>query len=696
MASSSIALESITDLLEAFESADVRYVHWKSNINVREALAGDDDLDILVHPDDSAVVENLISARGLHRVATPKDKWQPNMYHYYGLDQGAGKLVHLHLHYGLTLGFDFHKNYTLPIVNWYLDRPATVQGIRVPAPEKELIVFVIRTLIKHARAVGWSEFPLAQVRRARRMSNPFGATPLKRAEQVELKHLAGLADEDQLASEIGSLGIGLSHEAFQLYVSNLQAHPEALLGDAAELKRTLRPYGENSEIVSISKAAGRLTTHRARSVATRLGLPTRRNRTLESGGRIFAFIGGDGAGKSTNVAALTKTLASAIDCTTLHVGRPQRTLAATGMKAASVALQKIGRPDASDTALYLGVAHSRRASFKRAERLRARGSVVILDRLPHANISVMDVPRVNPRSGRFGAWASRLERRWYEPIRGVDMLVVLRLDPSIALTRRAEDDAATLLLRSGEVWNGDWSGAGVHVFNTGESGVEDIRKSVLSAAWNCATRTPIRTELVGLSGAGKSSAQTYDSRGAVRSPASSLPYRSYPTAIFVSAIQVIARHGIPLTRHDIRVFQAMAQLRWFVKFASRRATMPSESWQSYVLDQGPIFHLALGIREDRIAPGSDLYRDAVSAIRSWCTGPVIYLDAPNSVLARRVRNRDQDTRSSRLDDQALASFFDEYRRILNSLVGELGEVAAVDSDRPPREVAADVRHLLEA
>ena len=55
------ALLFVKFFLQNIEENNIRYVHWKSNLNLHNALLGDDDLDILVHPEDQEKLENIYS-----------------------------------------------------------------------------------------------------------------------------------------------------------------------------------------------------------------------------------------------------------------------------------------------------------------------------------------------------------------------------------------------------------------------------------------------------------------------------------------------------------------------------------------------------------------------------------------------------------------------------------------------------------
>ena len=73
----------------------------------------------------------------------------PSVLDYYGYDARADKIIHVHAHFQLILGHDMTKNYRLPIEKAYLQ--SAVQGdiFKIPTPEFEFIVFIIRMVLKH-------------------------------------------------------------------------------------------------------------------------------------------------------------------------------------------------------------------------------------------------------------------------------------------------------------------------------------------------------------------------------------------------------------------------------------------------------------------------------------------------------------------------------------------------------------------
>jgi hypothetical protein len=101
-------------------------------------------------------------------------------------------------------------------------------------------------------------------------------------------------------------------------------------------------------------------------------------------------------------------------------------------KAASV-----GRKLTFSSALhFLSLAYNRKNAFKRAQRLRAKGAIVLLDRIPLEGITAMDCPRVHLVANGKYKKLIELEKKLYAKIHGVDALFVLKLNPEIALKRR--------------------------------------------------------------------------------------------------------------------------------------------------------------------------------------------------------------------------------------------------------------------
>lgn len=692
-------LSTIAKLITSLHSRKIRYVHWKSNINIDRALAGIDDLDLLVHPGDAAEFHRLIDEIGFQRALTVKDDWQPHMYHYYCPDRRTRKMVHLHLHYALTLGYDYHKNFTLPILDWYLRDRRRTRSIYLPRPEQEYVVFTIRLLIKHARSVALVEFPLPQLKRLLKRQAGSRGGRLSQNEINEFNTLAALVDRQRLQTVLDEIGIPeLDSSTFARYENAIRraiSDGTGIYASAAALKGALHAYRSSGEARSMALSWGRLNRQRAVRLAARLHVIHARGKQSGSGGRIVAFIGGDGAGKSTNVQALRNSLSDAFTARAIHVGRPSRSVRAFGLSAAARVAGMIRLGRTHSTLRNLALALNRNSAFHRAERIRDRGGIAVLDRLPHPNIKHMDGPRIGEGVGPLGRRAADYERKLYKHITGADLVIVLRLDPEIALQRRPEDDPTVLRERSGEVWSKEWTGKGIFAIDTGINAADEVKGAALDRAWQSIRETRTRCEIVGLSGSGKTSVVTA-LEGENPNLRRSLPYKRFPLILLAAVIEEAVRGKFPRSRLDARISKNLIQLRWFVKMATKIRTKDVRLMShNYLLDQGPVFQLALAVREGRVSVQDKLFTQTIAAVSRWLGTGVIVLQSPVQLLRDRVENRADLTRSKVLPADQVEQFYEDYEAALEVVLRELETVSRVRSDRDLSAVANDVQDVLE-
>ncbi len=102
----------------------------------------------------------------------------------------------------------------------------------------------------------------------------------------------------------------------------------------------------------------------------------------------------------------------------------------------------------------------------------------------------MEVPLIRKRAaeegvdGRLVHAMARLEERYHRSIVLPELLVVLRLDPDVAVSRKHEERPESVRRRGAEIWNIDWHAAGVHVVDASQSRetvIRELKKLVWSA-----------------------------------------------------------------------------------------------------------------------------------------------------------------------------------------------------------------------
>ena len=284
------ALELIARLCEALTAESVRYCHWKSTATLDRAQLGEGDLDILVDRRSSQRFLHILRRLGFKEARGSREL--PGVFHAYGFDAPSGKLVHVHAHYALVLGDDMTKNYRLPVEDAYLALATQGSVFRVPAPEFELAVLVIRLALKHAP---WDAIVIG-----------LGALPRGARHELDdlSRRVATAAVHECVRTHLPFVGESVWEDCRRALQPG--AGPWARVRAARRLEASLagcarRPWTTDTVLKLSRRASGFLQ---------RRLFPGRRGRLrLDSGGALIAIVGGDDSARASAVTALHDWLA---------------------------------------------------------------------------------------------------------------------------------------------------------------------------------------------------------------------------------------------------------------------------------------------------------------------------------------------------------------------------------------------------
>ncbi len=139
----------ISQLFADIHSQNIQYVHWKSNLFIKDALRGIDDLDLLVNKRDRERIYRVLKNHGFVRVISSKDSWQSSIVNYLGFDRDSGKLHHIHLHFELSVGHDFDKYYKCKFLDEiFATRRWCEEGVYLIDPNIEYVLLLLRYSLK--------------------------------------------------------------------------------------------------------------------------------------------------------------------------------------------------------------------------------------------------------------------------------------------------------------------------------------------------------------------------------------------------------------------------------------------------------------------------------------------------------------------------------------------------------------------
>jgi len=81
------------------------------------------------------------------------------------------------------------------------------------------------------------------------------------------------------------------------------------------------------------------------------------------------------------------------------------------------------------------------------------------------------------RADRLARALVRLEESYYKPIMAPELIIVLRVDPEIAVQRRVGEDPTAVRERSTEIWKLNWERSDAHVIDASRSKADVLREA---------------------------------------------------------------------------------------------------------------------------------------------------------------------------------------------------------------------------
>lgn len=234
---------------------------------------------------------------------------------------------------------------------------------------------------------------------------------------------------------------------------------------------------------------------------------------------MIAIVGGDGSGKTTAVDGLDTWLSKNFVAAQIHMGKPTWSLTTSIIRG----ILKIGNllglyPEETSYRESLNLkslvspgypwlirevcrARDRYWTYVKASNIATKGGIVILDRYPLPQIQIMDGPlsekflhqfldgahdsgflSPNPKS-RLTRDLIQLESSYYHKIVLPELVIVLRLEPEIAVQRKTDEDPTSVRERATAMWELNWEHTDAHIIEASKSQTE-VLAEIKSLVWS--------------------------------------------------------------------------------------------------------------------------------------------------------------------------------------------------------------------
>ncbi|OKL39559.1 nucleoside/nucleotide kinase family protein [Pontibacter flavimaris] len=421
-------LKLCTDLLEALRLGKINFAHWKGNMHLLDSLTGKTDVELLIKPEDRAAFEEVMEALHFKQAESPSWSRYPHVEDWLGFDEETGSLLHLHTHYSLVISTAYGRYAHLPWLEQFFNHLTIdeVTGWPIPEPEMELLILLIRLQVKGNS----TEYQLSQVHEEK---------------MSELLALLKRTDAGRLADCCEALGLQ-APEDMEARIASLLQHENLKAAIA------LSGFFYQQLPASIKEATSR---HSFQSLYYKYYLktlkyykpfiaPVRLKKRIVSGGKVIAFVGSDGSGKSTLCRDITTWLTYKIDTHYFYLGKQPfiksyntRLLSLTDQMAGQSFTSRLLRRMMGDF-YHLIIIRQKAQMLRLARHFSNQGSIIICDRLPQKEVfGFNDGPRLQHSKQRQLA---QLEITYFEQAlqTSADVIFRLHVSPQVAHQRKPE------------------------------------------------------------------------------------------------------------------------------------------------------------------------------------------------------------------------------------------------------------------
>jgi len=277
--------------LKELDNRNIKYLSFKGNTGLHKVFSGKGDLDVLVDKSRAGEACSVFFAGGGKRVRASLGTDYPGTDNFLFFDEESGEILHLHLYFCLILGKSYVAEYVLPLEDLLMETRVWDEEFSLykSEPAAELLLLVIRSAIE-----GKCD---AEKYEALRLS----------ADKENLQGYAAKVFGEETAEEIRQ-------------ICEKGDRPS---GQGALMKR-IRYHFKDCRRMSVPGAFFRsiwifIRRRLDKRIFTARGTKVVK-KAPQTGGAIIAFVGIDGAGKSSVIKDVRKWISDKAELKTWYMG----------------------------------------------------------------------------------------------------------------------------------------------------------------------------------------------------------------------------------------------------------------------------------------------------------------------------------------------------------------------------------------
>lgn len=298
----------MNDFFNELSYRKIRYAHFKSNVNLDFSFNKTGDFDVIVDPQCHDDLYSVLAKFHAKQMNTIRDKHYPGVDNWLFLDPDTGNIHHLHLHYQLVSGKALVKEYMIPWRDFVFETRVYNEefGIYTSDPNLEIILLNVRTVIK-SRMKDW-------------IKSRIGLYKTHKSLQSERTQIIEQCDKAVIKEYAQKLFGNLYSD--RLY--EIICKPSIKGGEfnylTKRVRKLLKDYRTRGGVASSAASFKRRVSFYLHRHRKNKGIFTFNRKTSMTVGGIFAFVGVDGAGKSTVVKEIYKWISRQFDCQLVYMG----------------------------------------------------------------------------------------------------------------------------------------------------------------------------------------------------------------------------------------------------------------------------------------------------------------------------------------------------------------------------------------